>query len=341
MAMNERPGVYSSYEVTSSVSGAGTGGVLGCAAIGEKGAALGVTRIASRAAAAAAFGEGGITELISLALRNGAGAVYARCLASGAQAADYAAAFAELAETEGISAVLCDSRAAAVHAALKESILSAGEASRYRIGVAEVAGTTAEKIAAAAAVNCERMVLVAADENNAAGAVAAALSGVMAATADPALPLNGAELLGVTAPTYWSDDEVNSLVRGGVTLTESAAGSPCVLRAVTSRTTTGGAADSTWREVTTVRIIDELIPGIRAALRARFARAKNTAQTRGAIRTQVVIELEDRLAREIIDSYGDVTVAPAADDPTTCEVQFEFTVAHGLNHISLAAKITV
>ena len=84
-----------------------------------------------------------------------------------------------------------------------------------------------------------------------------------------------------------------------------------------------------------------MIPGIRQALRARFARAKNTAQTRGAILSQVIVELEDRVSREIIDGYEDVTVQALDSDPTVCLVEFSFTVAHGLNQIWLSAHITV
>ena len=84
-----------------------------------------------------------------------------------------------------------------------------------------------------------------------------------------------------------------------------------------------------------------MIPGLRNALRARFSRAKNTPQTRGAIRSQTVMELEKRVSREIIDGYEDVTVTASEDDPTVCLVEFAFTVAHGLNQVWLSAHITV
>lgn len=101
------------------------------------------------------------------------------------------------------------------------------------------------------------------------------------------------------------------------------------------------AADTTWRELTTILIVDEVIPTIRSALRTRFARSKNTAQSRGAIRSQVVLELEEMKSREIVDSYGEVLVSALKSDPTVCLVEFSFTVAHGLNRIYLTAHITV
>ena len=76
-------------------------------------------------------------------------------------------------------------------------------------------------------------------------------------------------------------------------------------------------------------------------MRSKFHRAKNTEQSRGAIRSQVVLELENKLAREIITEYGEVSVEADADNPTVCLVDFSFTVAHGLNQIWLSAHITV
>lgn len=80
---------------------------------------------------------------------------------------------------------------------------------------------------------------------------------------------------------------------------------------------------------------------LRASLRARFVRSKNTAQVRAAIRSQVMVELENKRAQEIIDSFGEVSVKASEDDPTVCLVEFSFAVAHGLNRIYLSAHITV
>ena len=114
-----------------------------------------------------------------------------------------------------------------------------------------------------------------------------------------------------------------------------------VVRGITTRTKTGEAADTTWRELSTILIVDDVIPSIREALRAKFRRAKNTEQSRGAIRSQVVLELENKLSREIITGYENVTVSADEENPTVCLVEFSFTVAHGLNQIWLTASITI
>ena len=130
-------------------------------------------------------------------------------------------------------------------------------------------------------------------------------------------------------------------MRGGVTPLERVGGVVSVVRGITTRTKTGEVSDATWRELTTIRIVDDVIPTIRNALRAKFQRSKNTEQTRGAIRSQVILELENKLSREIITGYENVTVQADAENPTVCLVEFSFTVAHGLNQIWLSAHITV
>ena len=170
-----------------------------------------------------------------------------------------------------------------------------------------------------------------------------ALEARMAAgESDPAIPLGGAELKGVDGlEARYGDTEIDTLVRGGVTPVEQAAGVVSVVRGVTTRTKTGEAADATWRELTTIRIVDDVIPTVRDALRARFRRAKNTEQSRGAIRSQVVLELENRKEREIISGYDNVAVSADPDNPTVCQVEFSFSAAQGLNQIWLTAHITV
>lgn len=139
----------------------------------------------------------------------------------------------------------------------------------------------------------------------------------------------------------YDDTQVDTLVTGGVTPLECVSGEVSIVRGITTRTTTGGAADKTWRELTTVQIVDDVIPALRASLRARFVRSKNTAQVRAAIRSQVMVELENKRSQEIIDSFGEVSVKASEDDPTVCLVEFSFAVAHGLNQIRLTVHLTV
>lgn len=347
MTVNERPGIYSSYEVSSALAGSGIGGAVGIAAVVSGNADTAYT-ISSYADAVSKFGTNSqISELIRILFLNGAPSIVAAPVQTAATVQDYEAAFAVLQGDETVRVLVCDSANAAVHAAMLSSILSAPENSKFRIGVVETSGTVQGVTTAAEALNSERIVMAAPAALNAAGvhnpgAAAAALAGAIAAQSDPAVPLNGAHLLGLYGlGATLSDADINTLVRGGVTPLEFSGGRAFAIRGVTTRTKTGGAPDTTWRELTTTLILDDVITTVKNSLRSRFARAKNTAQTRGAIRTQVMIELENKQNREIIDSYTNVSVAPAPSDPTVCEVSFDFAVSHGLNQIFLNAHITV
>lgn len=344
MSTSERPGVYTSYTVSNSLysgSRAGTAGIAAACASG--GGELAV--ITAYEDAAVRFGaESVITQLIKTLFSGGVSVVKA----FGVSGNEYAAAFEKLASEEDVGIIVTDSREAAVHAQLKSAITGADQRNAHKIGVVESAGSTSAVILAAQALNCERIVMVTPEAVNedgsavASGSMAAAVCAAVLSESDPAIPLNGAELKGIcgTGRTI-SDGDIDLLVRGGVTPVECARGTVNVVRAITTRSTTGGATDGTWRELSTVRIIDDVIPTVRDALRSSFMRAKNTEQTRGAIRSRVTIELEKKLSQEIIAGYENIAVKQNAQDPTVCEVSFDFTVVHGINQIRLTAYITV
>ena len=318
--------MYYSYEASSLTAAAAGGSKVAVVAKADGADGETVYQWTSYSKAAADVGDCVLSQMAQLAIRNGAGTVY------GVPAGeDYDAAFA---------------LAAALQQALKTMVQECSAARRERIAV--VGGMAGESVSQlverAAGLNCERVVLTAPGMGDGSGGAmcAAAVAGAIAGSTDPALPLGGAQLYGLAGlECSYDDSEIDLLVQGGVTALEMLAGSYYVVRGVTTRTTTGGAADTTWRELTTILVVDEVIPGLRDALRAKFSRAKNTAQTRGAIRSQTVMELEKRVSREIIDGYEDVTVSAMEDDPTVCLVEFAFTVAHGLNQVWLNAHITV
>ena len=350
ITVHQRPGVYSSYDASTAVSGSGSGRLVGLVAINSVAQAGQAQTITSYDKAVAVFGSAGgedMAELIRLALKNGASAVAAVPVAD---EEGYEAAFELLAGMEDIALVICDSTQETVQQKLKESVMSASELRRERLGVAAGAAeeSVEELIARAEKLNCERMVLVAPGcvdgegESLSGLSLAAAVAGAIAGEGDPAVPLGGAELSGLYGLTMrYGDGDLDLLILGGVTPVESVGGTVSVVRGVTTRTTTGDSADATWRDLSTIRVVDDVIPGLRAALRSKFRRAKNTLQSRGAIRSQVVLELENKLSREIITGYENVAVNADPEDATRCLVEFSFTVAHGLNQIWLTAHITV
>ena len=334
ITVHQRPGVYSSYDASGLVSGSGTGRLVGLVGINTAAQAGTVQTVTSYDQALTLFGDQGcegMAELIRLALKNGASGVAAVAVAD---AEGYEAAFAEMAKTEDVALVICDSTDAAVQKKLRSSVEEASGQRRERLCV--VAGakneTVEQLIARAKELNHERVVLVA----------PGAVDGAIAGENDPAVPLGGAELKGLDGlSARLEDNDIDLLILGGVTPVESLGGVVSVVRGVTTRTVSGGAADTTWRDLSAIRVVDDVIPGLRSVLRAKFRRAKNTQQSRGAIRSQVVLELENKLAREIITGYDGVNVSADSTDPSRCLVDFSFAVAHGLNQIWLTAHITV
>lgn len=342
---HQRAGVYSVYDASSAVSAHAAGGAVGVAAVSAKGKAGEAQTFHSYEEVLGVYtAKETMSELCALLFRNGASKVCAVSVATAGEdetmLASYNAAFAALERVEELTAVICDSEKLEVQKALRDSVKNASEARRERLAV--VCGGTEETVTQlverAKALNCERVVLTA----PAGAMVAAAVAGCIAGESDPAVPLGGATLKGLDSlATAWNDNELDSLILGGVTPVEQLGGEVSVVRGVTTRTKTGAANDATWRELTTIRVVDDVIPHLRNALRSKFARAKNTEQGRGAIRSQLIVELEDKLAKEIITDYADVTVTALESDPTVCLAEFRFTVAHGMNQIWLNAHITV
>lgn len=348
--IHERPGVYSVYDTSSVVSGGRAARTIGVAAKAAKGTAGKPVTVTGYAAGAAVFGEDavpGMATILRLLFANGASKVTAVRVAEPGGAEDYQSAFDALGK-EDVQVLVCDSGEADVQKALRTAVEDASALRHERIAVVGCGGADVDALVERAAeLNSERVVLVGPDALDSggktlSGVFAAAAVAALAAGGDPAIPLNGGEVkgLGGLAQDY-DDGDIDRLVRGGVTPLECAGGTVSAVRGITTRTTTGGAADATWRELTTILIVDDVIPAVRGAIRSKFARSKNNARSRAAIRSQVIVELEKKRAAEIIDGYDGVTVSPSEEDPTVCLVEFGFSVAHGLNQVRLTVHIEI
>lgn len=342
---HERPGVYSDYD-TSSVHATASGGcVLGLVGFAEN--PTGLYTVTSAADGAALGGV--LPKLLRLMFENGATKVLVSPAATKTEEA-YKAALELLLMQRSASYCVLDTENEAIQKTMAKTICEAASQKGECIGLVGMTQPTVNQLLARAAnLNCERMVLVGPDVRvegdttwSGGRAAAAALAGILAAETDPAAPVHGSRLAGLTSVSHsFTEAEIDQLVRGGVTPLELTGGAIEVIRTVTTRTRTDDVLDDTYRELNTMRVIDEVIPAIRTALSAKFLRAKNNRVTRNAIRTQVLVELENRVNRQIIDSYGQVTVTPSETDPTCCEVRFPFTVTSGLCRIFLTAHISV
>ena len=346
MSVNtERPGVYTSYQISRVLSSnSGASSIVAVAASAQTGDVMKVYTITSYADAVDNFGATSpITELIKTLMLNGVTSIRAVPvhIGDGALADEYKSAFELIAKTQDVHIVICDSTDTQVHQNMMQSITDGQQRYGYRIGVVEAAGEDEQVMTQAKDLNCERMILVktiTGYENQCAAATAA----VIAVQTDPAIPLNGVELKGINAPdAIISDGELTELINAGVMPIEIIGGVPMIVRGITTRTMTDSSQDSTFREINTVLIADNVITTVKNSLKIMFYRAKNNAQTRGAIRTQVIVELEKKIDAQIIDEYSNVSAVQNAEDPTVCDVSFDFTITHGLNRINLTAYITV
>lgn len=241
--IHERPGVYSSYDASTAVRGGRAVRTVGVAAKSVSGTAGQVVRLTSYEMGLSAFGEDdagtpGMSTILRLLFLGGASTVAAVRV----EGEDYTAAFAALQAAEDVQVVVCDSGELTVQQALRASLESASAAWRERIAVVGMSGaSTAELVERAKALNSERMVLVGPDGLDSSGKVlpgifaAAAVAAAAAVTRDPAIPLNGMPLpgLGGVSAAY-GDNEIDLLVRGGVTPLEAVGGIVSPVRGITN-----------------------------------------------------------------------------------------------------------
>lgn len=327
MTVSEIPGIYAGYVVNSTRYGGDSGITVGVAAESEGSAGL----VYSNVDAIEKHGFGAMTRLIRTLFLNGAVKVYAQPVSDG----DYAAAFAELKGKADI--IICDSGDEEVIEDMKDAL----EDMPYCVGIAEFDGSAEECIETAQSMNFERLVILGNVSANA-GELAAAFAGFTAYKNDPMTAFNGAHLFGCGLPANeFTTAETEALIAGGVTPVECDGSLPVAVRAVTTKTLTDGVPDKSLRELNTVLSANHVIKTVSEALKIKFASGRNDALTRGAIRSQVLVELERLMQAGVIESYGNVSAVADADDATVCRVGFEYTAAHGLNTIMLTAYLEV
>ncbi len=348
-----RPGVYASYAIVGGQSGTANGavGVMAQSLAGEVLAVKRFTRLADVYGEYGRQSEGGrLSALVGLLFEGGAGDVYCVNVGNAPTRQDYLDAYALLDSKDEIKAVVCDTDSLETQKALGQRLSESANRSRERIGFFGVSkDVTPTQIAQAAQeMNSERVCLLAPavsilQGQSASGAyLAAAACAAVIGQSDPAANLNLLELKGeMELPAVYTEADITLLLGAGVTVAERVGGGVRLIRALTTKTRQDDAVDVTLRELSTVRIIDDVVPALRTLLTARLRGAKNNAATRDAIRTQVACELEKKRSAGIIDGYDPPVVYPKADEPTVCVVEVAFAVVYGMHRIELTAFITV
>ena len=168
------------------------------------------------------------------------------------------------------------------------------------------------------------------------------MAGEILCESDPSTGFSGREIpLPEGLSRELGQDEGETLLGAGVTPLETQPGGVEIIRAVTTRTKTGGKTDLSFLPVNTILIIDHVMETVRGALKSRLTGMKNTTQTRESIASQVTVELGQLLDGEIIESYEPPRVYVHPDDPAVLVVELAFAVAHAANQILISASIQV
>lgn len=347
---SQRPGVFSSYSVIGTLGGTAASkaaAVVAASATGEK---LTVKQIGRLSDAAAAYGTtqaSMLTALTKILILNGVSDIYCISVGSDPAVEDYENAFALLSGLQGVSGVVCDAGALTVQQVLAARLTTDAAANKERIGFMGVP-TDSEPEAAARAVNCERICLTApavafeGGKPQSAAYLAATYCALALRTEDPAANLNLSQAQGsFDFPEPFGEDKLTALLQAGVSVFEQVGEKAELIRALTTKTTENGVQDLSFRELSTVRIIDDVIPGIRTLLKAQLRGAKNTASARDAIRTQVACELSRKCFLGIIDSFEPPVVSVKENEPTVCVVEVAFAVVYGLHRIDIVAHVSV
>lgn len=342
----QRPGVYSDYETSGILYSKKTGKSIAIAAKSnaETNTVFNLQKLSD---VQTIFGSDNLAySMCKTAFENG---IHNICAISvGDSDENYANAFDIIEKLDGISAVICDSSAASVQQLLMQSVVNSSLNKKERIGIISASENQTELADWANSFNNERILLVAqspidSNGNKLSGCVlTAALASILAQQTDPSQSFNGVSLEGISKlDKTLTEDEIDTYIVNGIIPFEMVAGRVEIIRAVTSKTTSNGIADKTFKELNTILIVDEIIKSIREMLSSNISTAKNNVTTRSAISSQVTVKLQEFHDANIIDSYAVPNVYQSSDDPTVCIVEIDFTVAQGLNQIHIIANINV
>ena len=324
--IHERPGVWSAFGAQ------GTTELTDrrlAAVIAPADAAEGVQLVHSAAEAVSLYGGNALlTRMLKLCLANCGDPVYAVAVDEDTKVA-YETALTALFAAAKPGILIVGSAREDVQLLLRET----AEANEC-LGVAGMKGASADALVARAkALCCARIVLtgpdvLAQDEAVADGfCAAAAVGGAIASLSTPVVPLHDVALFGLQSlSSLYTDDELDKLLQAGVTPVQLSGGRMCALRILTTRAAAEGPEGESFRSLNATLVTDELL--------------QNSTLTRTAIRSAVLLVLQDYRARGWLSAFGALRVYADAGDASLCRVEFTYSIPAGLHRIALSAQMT-
>lgn len=349
----QRPGVFSSYSVTNAFTKNYSNNAMLIIARASRGNQHKVNIFTQQNQVIEEFGQNcNISNMSEIVFNNHVSKIYCIAVSIGENIpslAEYKTAF-EIAENVlDISTVVCDSEDTDIIEIFKESICKSCNSGKERIGFAGAGNTPADL---AGKINCEYLCLVTPEvkyinksnvtsNNKSSIYLAAAYAGLVCASEDPAENLNSAEIYGeFVFDSTLSEVQIEDYLKNGVAVFEKTSTGTELIRAITSKQLQNNQQDS-FRELSSVRIVNDVMLSVRSMLKNRLKGLKNNKATQESIRSQVVLELENKKNKEIISSYEMPEVYSKEDDPTICIVEISFNILYSIHQINLMAYIQV
>jgi phage tail sheath gpL-like len=173
---------------------------------------------------------------------------------------------------------------------------------------------------------------------------AAAVATVISLETDPALPVHGLKLRGFGGvKTKKTIAEMDTLADGGVIPLEQVGGDVVIYRGVTSYTKDStGNPDPTYSDISTMEIIDTVVPGVQRYLQNKYKRSKNTDGVREQIESDVktvLLSYEDLEYIEEVEESSNISATAVVGEPKKTRVDYNFNVVNPLEEIQIYAHM--
>lgn len=342
-----RPGVFSKYSAYAVSASSSSAKAVGVAAKSASGVSNELCIVSDLSGVSEQFGTDTDTtymySICKILFAGGVSKIYAVSVDSAAP--DYQSAFNLIKEQKGIGAVLCDSFDTNVLKCLDASVKSASDEGDERIAFA--GGNYSDDFESAAAqINSERFCITApcgiSGGRTSGVFLAAALAAACVCTTDAGINFSGLNVSGLDG-IYgsFSESRINNLISSGVTVFETINSKPEIIKAVTTKTTTEGISDSTFRSLNSIMIIDNILQAVRGNLKIMLKNLKNNQVSIGAVRSQIAVILQEKLNDGLISSFDSPSVYKSDAEPDTLIADLGFDITLNINQIHITAKVNI